>query len=93
MGGKFVINKEHTHQPTDEKHFSSNWWRFTQFMTSKPDNYGETCWVLVDIDVNYLIFPYLGQDTSIVDTLDIAPRKTLVCIKTGEKKNNITYIR
>ena len=38
--------------------------RFTQFMASKPDKYGQKFWMAVDNDSKYLInsFPYLGKD-------------------------------
>lgn len=38
--------------------------RFTQFMSSKPDKYGQKFWMAVDKDANYIInaFPYLGKD-------------------------------
>lgn len=38
--------------------------RFTQFMSSKPDKYGQKFWMAVDKDKNYVInaFPYLGKD-------------------------------
>lgn len=38
--------------------------RFTQFMSSKPDKYGQKFWMAVDKDENYVInaFPYLGKD-------------------------------
>lgn len=38
--------------------------RFTQFMASKPDKYGQKYWMAVDKDSKYMLnaFPYLGKD-------------------------------
>ncbi|XP_046401593.1 uncharacterized protein LOC124167654 [Ischnura elegans] len=39
---------------------------FLQFMSSKPDKYGQIFWLAVDKDKKYIInaFPYLGKDDS-----------------------------
>jgi len=38
--------------------------RFTQYMSSKPDIFGQTFWLAVDNDSKYLVhaLPYLGKD-------------------------------
>ncbi|GBP60673.1 PiggyBac transposable element-derived protein 4 [Eumeta japonica] len=67
---EFIANAQACYIPgpyitIDEQLFPSKCrCRFTQYMSSKPDKYGQKFWMAVDKDTNYIInaFPYLGKD-------------------------------
>ncbi|GBP04453.1 PiggyBac transposable element-derived protein 4 [Eumeta japonica] len=67
---EFIANAQACYIPgpyitIDEQLFPSKCrCRFTQFIRSKPDKYGQKFWMAVDKDANYIInaFPYLGKD-------------------------------
>lgn len=66
----FISNAQSCYTPgpyitIDEQLFPSKCrCRFTQFMGSKPDKYGQKFWLAVDKDSKYIVnaFPYLGKD-------------------------------
>lgn len=64
---EFIANAQACYIPgpyitIDEQLFPSQC-RCTQFMSSKPDKYGQKFWMAVVKDANYIInaFPYLGK--------------------------------
>ena len=67
---RFISNAQSLYVPgpfisVDEQLFPSKArCRFTQFMASKPDKYGQKYWMAVDKESKYVInaFPYLGRD-------------------------------
>jgi len=67
---RFISNAQSLYVPgpfisVDEQLFpSKERFRFTQFVASKPDKYGQKYWMAVDKESKYVTnaFPYLGRD-------------------------------